>query len=87
MPKKKTKETVEEMVRRIDFPHTRNKKGTWLQTGAAPVRKPGFSFDRLCFYAQQLRDLGMSDIDIACMFSDLYWDAVTEYDLNPKPAA
>ena len=59
----------------------------WLQTGSAPILKPKFSFDRLCFYARQLRELGMSDVNVACMFSDLYWDAVTEHDLNKNAAA
>ena len=87
MANKKMKETEKEMVSRIDFPHLRGDKGKWLQTGPAPVLKPQFSFDRLCFYARQLRELGMSDTNIACMFSDLYWDAVTEHDLNKKAAA
>ena len=87
MPKKKTAETVEQMVRRIDFPHLRDKTGKWLTTGAAPALKPGFAFERLCFYARQLRELGMSDVDIACMFSDLYWDSVNEYKLNKRPVA
>ena len=29
----------------------------------------------------------MSDADIMCMFSDLYWDAFTEFDLNQKVKA
>jgi len=84
MTKTKTKEAVEEMVGRIDFPHLRKTTGQWLQTGAAPQRKPRASFDRLCFYGEQLRELGMSDTDIACMFSDLYWDSATECDLNKE---
>jgi|ERR1017187_1475700 hypothetical protein len=87
MTKKNAKETVEQMVSRIDFPHLRDKTGKWLKTGAAPALKPGFAFERLCSYARQLRELGMSDVDIACMFSDLYWDSVSEYDLNKKPVA
>ncbi len=85
MANKQTQETEEELVRNIDFPHLRDKqKGKWLKTGPGPKCKPGESFDRLCFYAKRLRKLGMSDVDIACMFSDLYWDAVTENDLNKK---
>lgn len=86
MKLKKVTETVEERINRIDFPHLRNKRGKWLQTGAAPKLKLGASFERLCFYATQLRKFGMSDTDIACMFSDLYWDAVSEYELNKKAA-
>jgi hypothetical protein len=70
-----------DLVRSIDFPHKRH-GGEWLQKGAAPENKAGFSHDRLVFYAGRLRELGMSDIDIQCMFGDLYWDAFTEFGLN-----
>lgn len=80
MPRKSTR-PITEIVASIDFPHKRH-NGEWLQTGAAPENKPGFSHERLVFYASKLRELGMSDVDIQCMFSDLYWDAYTEFQLN-----
>jgi hypothetical protein len=40
-----------------------------------------------CVITRQLRSLGMSDSEIACMFSDLYWDAVTEHKLAEKAVA
>ena len=73
---------VATLVEGIDFPHTRKDHGKWLVTGAAPRNEPRFSFQRLTFYATKLRELGMSDTDIACMFSDLYWDAFSEFVLN-----
>lgn len=81
MKKKKTID-IEALLRGVDFPHTRKNKGKWLQTGPAPKLEPGFSFQRLCHYASQLRDLGMADSDIVCMLSDLYWDAFSEFKLN-----
>ena len=61
-----------ELVRNIDFPHTRD-GGRWRQEQ---------HFNRASFYAEQLRALGMADADVSCLLSDLYWDAVTEIDLN-----
>lgn len=84
MAKRQYIDPMEELVHRIDFPHLREREGKWLQTDGLPNRRLGFSFERLCFYGRRLRDLGMSDSDIACMFSDLYWDAVTEMDLNKE---
>ena len=74
--------TINELVDSIDLPHKRHPGWKWMQTGAAPACKPGFSRDRLAFYAGKLRNLGMSDADIACLISDLYWDAFTEADKN-----
>ncbi len=75
------------MITGIDFPHTRNGRGKWLKTGPSPVNTPEFSFARLCFYAQRLREMGMSDADICCMFSNLYWDAFEEFQFNNTYAA
>ncbi|HWV99163.1 MAG TPA: hypothetical protein VNZ64_05660 [Candidatus Acidoferrum sp.] len=87
MPKKAMM-PVEELVAAIDFPHHRvSLWRKWLATGAAPENKCGASFSRLCFYATKLRSLGMSDPDIQCMLSDLYWDAVEEHQLNQEAAA
>lgn len=81
MPKK-IKISLDQLVDGIDLPHKRHEGWKWMQTGAAPTNKPGFSRDRLIFYAGKLRELGMSDTDIACLISDLYWDAYTEADKN-----
>jgi hypothetical protein len=79
--RKRSSIDVKTLVRNIDFPHTR-RGGKWLARGSAPRNELGFSFERLTFYATQLRELGMSDANIACMFSDLYWDAFSEFGLN-----
>lgn len=75
------------MVNMIDFPHTRRGRGKWLKTGVAPVHEPGASYRNLCFFAQKLRDLGMSDVDICSMFAGLYWDAFDEFRLNKTYAS
>ena len=80
MPRK-SKVPFPDLIRAIDFPQKRH-GGAWLQVGAGPKNKPEFSFDRLVFYASKLRDLGMNDVDIQCMFGDLYWDAFAEFKLN-----
>jgi hypothetical protein len=71
-------------VRSIDFPHLREEGGKWLRRSPGDEKDPEFSLDRLCYYGRQLRGLGMPDLDIAVMFGDLYWDAVTEYNLNQE---
>jgi hypothetical protein len=81
MPKR-TKISLDQLVDGIDLPHKRHEGWKWMKTGPAPTNKPGFSRDRLIFYAGQLRDLGMGDTDIACLISDLYWDAYTETEKN-----
>jgi len=73
-----------DLVRGIHLPHTANPAGKWLLTKAAPLFEPNAALDRLIFYARRLRTAGFSDADITCMFSDLYWDAVREMDLNRK---
>jgi hypothetical protein len=73
-----TQVPVERLVDGIDLPHKRQDGWTWVQTGGAPANKPGFSRDRLMFYAGKLRELGMSDTDIAGLLEDLYWDAYIE---------
>ena len=80
MKSKKTR-PIPDLLKSIDFPHTRH-GGSWLQTGAAPINKLGFSHDRLVYYAEKLRKLGMDDSDIQGMFGDLYWDAYAEFQLN-----
>lgn len=74
---------MDEVIERINFPHLEKMKGAWLRANSGS--QPGASFDRLCYYGEKLRALGMSDGDIACMFGDLYWDAFVEFDLNSKP--
>ena len=64
------------LVRRIDFPHTRE-GGRWRQEQ---------HFNRASFYADQLRALGMADADVACLLSDLYWDANEEMRLRSEAA-
>lgn len=73
-------EEVESLVCRIDFPHKRD-GGGWVQNDQ---QGRASSLRRACFYAEQLRDLGMSDADIGCLLSDLYWDAVAEMELCSK---
>jgi hypothetical protein len=77
MPRK-SKIPLDTLVDGMDFPHKRHEGWKWSQEGAAPRSKPGFSYDRLVFYAGQLRDLGMSDGDISCLLTDMYWDSFTE---------
>ena len=74
MAQNNSKLAVEEMLSGIDFQHLRD-GGKWLSNQ---------SFDRLCFYAKELRKLGMLDGEISCMLADLYWDAVEEYTLNKQ---
>ena len=41
-------------------------------------KRPLAAQDRRRFYAKKLRELGMSDINIAGLISDLYWDCFDE---------
>ncbi len=77
---------MKDLVGGIDFPHLRG-GGGWLQRGAAPDNERGFALRRACHHAEKLRACGMADADIACLLSDLYWNAVTEMDLNRQAAA
>ena len=86
MANRKSEVPLDEMIRGMDLPHLREGQRKWLKTGAAPQLKPGFALDRLLYYGNQLKGLGMSNVDIVCLLSDLYWDAVDEYKLNSKAA-
>jgi len=85
MANPKVQDPMDEIIERIRFPHLETMKGKWLKTSSPPASNPGASFDRLCYYGEKLRALGMSDGDIACMFGDLYWDAFEEFKLNAPP--
>jgi len=60
------------MVDGIDLPHKRFEGWQWIQGDATPANKPGFSRDRLLYYAGELRKLGMRDANISCLISELY---------------
>ena len=72
---------VEDLVAGIDFPHTRD-GGQWRQKKPDRLDESASTFQRACHYARQLRVLGMSDVEIQTLLSDLYWDATTEVELN-----
>lgn len=86
MAKRTPKVSIYSLMASLDLPNLRD-NGTWLQTGPAPQNRPGFCLERLVFYGEKLRDLGMSDTDIVGMFQDLYWDAVNEIRLKDKASA
>ena len=68
------KEPLEDRLRRVAWPHTRNGK---------PWNKGSPSFKRLGNYAKRLVKLGMSQDEAASLFSDLYWDAFGEFGKMP----
>jgi hypothetical protein len=70
-------EPAESLVDRIDLPHKRVRDWVWRPAPEDP-EKPMISRSRLIFYASRLREHGMSDVDIAGLFSDLYWDSFYE---------
>jgi hypothetical protein len=70
-------EPVESLVDRIDLPHKRVQEWVWRPDPDDPA-KPMISRSRLIHYASRLREHGMSDGDIACLISDLYWDSFNE---------
>ena len=73
--------SIELLVDGIDLPHKRVTDWVWQPDSVDPD-KPMISRRRLIHYATQLRSLGMSDTDIACMISDLYWDSYNECAYN-----
>lgn len=74
-------EPIESLVDRIDLPHKRVQDWVWRPDPSNP-EKMTISRSRLIHYATQLRGLGMSDADIACLISDLYWDSFNECSYN-----
>jgi hypothetical protein len=70
--------TLDELVDGIDLPHKRHAGWEWKHTGATPANKPGFSRERIVHYVEVLRSKRMSDTDIVCLISDLYWDSFHE---------
>jgi hypothetical protein len=75
------KAKTEDLVASIDLPHLRERsdyrRKEWSGSQA---------FGRLVYYAERLRAMGMSDTDISIMFSDLYWNAVGEYNKTSLPS-
>ena len=75
--RRKIYQTPEQLVLRADFPHTRkHREDTRLQW------KSREGFRRLTGRVTKLRALGLDDGDIACLFTDLYWDAFEEFGRN-----
>lgn len=72
---KKDNESIEERLLRIDWPHTRNGR-EWKKSSA--------TLKRLIHYAKELVRLGMPATKAAAMFSDLYFDAFTEFKAMPQ---
>lgn len=67
--KKKSTESLEDRLLRIDWPNTRD-GNKWKKTSPA--------FKRLKHYGKQLLKVGMTQDEIANMFADLYWDSSEE---------
>ena len=85
---RKHKPTPAELVASLKLPHLRDPNGKWMKRDGTD-NDTEVSRLRLEGYAKMLLDLGISDADVSCMFSDLYWDSYEEsrlnkaYELNP----
>jgi len=69
----KTTENLADRLAKADFPQNHNGR-SWDRNSIA--------FKRVCRYAKQLQDMGMSDERIEFMFRDLYWDAFFEFNIK-----
>ena len=83
MKKTKSQYPIEDLVYNIDLPQSRDKQGKPTKENKASAK----TFELLCDYGQQLRALGMEDGSISVLFSDLYWDAFSEFESKKRKKA